>query len=375
MMLRGEAVTAAEVHGYTVPTRTGGVVRPESDGTARWDSTSLIVVRITSGSVSGLGYAYGSPAMFAVARDVLLPPLIGSDPLDTTRAFWAMARSVRNQGWPGVCAGAISAVDIALHDLKARLLDVSLTALLGGARSSVSAYGSGGFTDYSESELTEQLAGWADEGMRAVKMKIGTDPHADLARVSAARDAIGPDVELFVDANGAYERKQALWFAERFAERGVTWFEEPVSSDDLPGLRLLRDTAPGGVRIAAGEYGYTPAYFHAMLSAAAVDVIQADATRCGGVTGFLLAVAQAQGAGIPASSHTAPAIHASLGAALPNVINAEYFHDHVLVEQLFFDGLPALTDGELVPDRGRPGHGLTLREADAEPYVTAVWQG
>jgi L-alanine-DL-glutamate epimerase-like enolase superfamily enzyme len=205
-------------------------------------------------------------------------------------------------------------------------------------------------------------------------MKIGTDPDADLARVSAARDAIGPDVELFADANGAYERKQALWFADRFAERGVTWFEEPVSSDDLPGLHLLRDRGPGGVRIAAGEYGYTPAYFHAMLSAGAVDVIQADATRCGGVTGFLLAVAQAQGAGIPASSHTAPAIHASLGAALPNVINAEYFHDHVLVERTLFDGLPSLRDGELVPDRDRPGHGLVLREADAELYLTSTWR-
>jgi L-alanine-DL-glutamate epimerase-like enolase superfamily enzyme len=111
-----------------------------------------------------------------------------------------------------------------------------------------------------------------------------------------------------------------------------------------------------------------------MLSASAVDVIQADATRCGGVTGFLLAVAQAQGAGIPASSHTAPAIHASLGAALPNVINAEYFHDHVLVERLFFDGLPALREGELVPDRERPGHGLDLRESDAAPYLTAAWR-
>ncbi|WP_345763166.1 enolase C-terminal domain-like protein [Diaminobutyricibacter sp. McL0608] len=373
-MTKEGAATGAEVRGYTVPTRTDSVERPESDGTARWDATSLIVVQVTAGSETGLGYAYGSPAMFAVAREVLLPSLIGSDPLDTTRAFWSMARSVRNQGWPGVCAGAISAVDVALHDLKARLLDVSLTALLGGARRSVSAYGSGGFTDYSERELRDQLGGWAAEGMRAVKLKIGSDPDADLARVAAARDAVGPDVELFVDANGAYERKQALWFAERFAELGVTWFEEPVSSDDLSGLRLLRDRAPGGVRIAAGEYGYTPAYFHAMLSAGAVDVIQADATRCGGVSGFLLAAAQAQGAGIPASSHTAPAIHASLGAALPDVVNAEYFHDHVLVERLFFDGLPTLADGELVPDRGSPGHGLTLRDADAEPYLTARWR-
>ncbi len=367
-------ISSVEVGAYTVPTRSFGAERPESDGTIRWDKTSLVVVQLTAGSQTGLGYAYGSPAALDVIRDVLLPIVLDSDPFDTTRTFWRMAGAVRNLGWPGVCAGAISAVDGAVHDLKARLLGVSLIRLLGGARNSVTAYGSGGFTDYTIAELEEQLSGWAAEGLSAVKMKIGTDPSADLARVVAARSAIGNGVGLFVDANGAYERKQALLFAEQFADLGVTWFEEPVSSDDLDGLRLIRDRAPAGLRIAAGEYGYTPSYFHHMLAAGAVDVIQADATRCGGPTGFLLAAAQATGAQMPASSHTAPALHASLGAALPNVVNAEYFHDHVVIEELFFDGLPALVNGELVPDRGAPGHGLTLKRADAHPYLTAEWR-
>lgn len=364
-------IVAAEVGGYTVPTRSFGVERPESDGTVQWDKTSLVVVQLTAGSQTGLGYAYASPAAFDVVRDVLAPIVVGSDPFDTTRNYWRMARAVRNLGWPGVCAGAISAVDSAVHDLKARLLDISLTQLLGGARTSVTAYGSGGFTDYSIPELQEQLSGWASEGLSAVKMKIGTDPAADLERVAAARSAVGDEVGLFVDANGAYERKQALRFADEFAELGVTWFEEPVSSDDLGGLRLIRDRAPAVMRIAAGEYGYTPSYFHEMLAAGAVDVIQADATRCGGPTGFLLAAAQATAAHVPASSHTAPALHASLDAALPDVVNAEYFHDHVVIENEFFDGLPALIDGELVPDRSAPGHGLTLKRADAHPYLTA----
>ncbi len=373
-MPAGASIAAAEVGAYTVPTRTSGVERPEADGTVQWDKTSLVVVQLTAGSRTGLGYAYASPAALEVIRDVLVPIVLGTNPFDATQSFWRMARAVRNLGWPGVCAGAISAVDSAVHDLKARLLDISLTQLLGGARTSVTAYGSGGFTNYSIAELQEQLAGWAAEGLSAVKMKIGTDPEADLARVAAARSAVGDAVELFVDANGAYDRKQALRFAEQFAEHGVTWFEEPVSSDDLSGLRLIRDRAPAVVRIAAGEYGYTPSYFHEMLAAGAVDVIQADATRCGGPTGFLLAAAQATGAHVPASSHTAPALHASLDAALPTVVNAEYFHDHVVIEGTFFDGLPALVNGELVPDRGMPGHGLTLKGADAHPYLTAEWR-
>ncbi len=366
-------IVAAEVGTYTVPTRTSGVEQPESDGTVRWDKTSLVVVQLIAGAHTGLGYAYASPAAFGVVRDVLVPVLLGADPLDTTKSFWAMSAAVRNLGWPGVCAGAISAADSAMHDLKARLLGVSLTQLLGGARPSVTAYGSGGFTNYSIGELQEQLAGWAEVGLTAVKMKVGTDPEADPARVAAARSAVGDGVGLFVDANGAYERKQALRCAEQFAELGVTWFEEPVSSDDLSGLRLIRDRAPGGLRIAAGEYGYTPSYFHQMLEAGAVDVIQADATRCGGPTGFALAAAQATGAHVPASSHTAPALHASLDAAFPNVVNAEYFHDHVLIEYAFFDGLPALVNGELVPDRSAHGHGLTLKRADAHPYLTEEW--
>jgi L-alanine-DL-glutamate epimerase-like enolase superfamily enzyme len=191
---------------------------------------------------------------------------------------------VRNLGWRGVAATAISALDIALWDLKARLLGVPLVTLFGAARESVAVYGSGGFTSYDLDRLRGQLGGWVEEGCRSVKMKIGAEPERDLVRIEAARAAIG-GAELMIDANGALERKAALDVAERAAGLGVTWFEEPVSSDDLPGLRLLRDRGPGGMEIAAGEYGYEPFYFRRLLDAGAVDVLQADATRCCGYTG------------------------------------------------------------------------------------------
>ncbi len=366
-------VTRIDARFYTVPTTFDGRPHTESDGTASWDSTGVLVVRITAGGEEGLGYAYTGRAGVAVISDVLAGAVLGTDPQDTTRTFWRMAGAVRNLGWPGVCASAVSAIDIALHDLKAKQLDVSLVRLLGGAHSGVAAYGSGGFTSYTDTQLTEQLAGWAEEGFGAVKMKIGTHPEIDAARVRTVRDAIGEDVEIFVDANGAYTRKQATGLAQLFSESGVTWFEEPVSSDDLAGLHLIRDHAPAGMDIAAGEYGYTPHYFHTMLGAGAVDTLQADATRCGGVTGFVLAAALAGAAGVRFSAHTAPALHATLGAALPNVVNVEYFHDHALIEDLFFDGLPDLTRGTLLPDPDRAGHGLSLRHATADPYLTDSW--
>jgi L-alanine-DL-glutamate epimerase-like enolase superfamily enzyme len=276
---------------------------------------------------------------------------------------------VRNVGYPGVAASAISAVDIALWDLKARLLDVPLSSLLGRVRDSVPVYGSGGFTSYSDSRLERQLAGWAEQGISSVKMKVGSEPERDPERVRRARAAIGDGVGLFVDANGAYQRKQALCLAEVFVqEAGVSWFEEPVSSDDLEGLRLLRDRAPAGMDIAAGEYGYDLFYFRRMLEAGAVDVLQADVTRCGGITQLLQVAALCASHGVLLSAHTSPAVHAHVCAAIEPLAHVEYFHDHARIEQMLLDGCPSLIDGGLRPDPQSPGLGLALREREAERF-------
>jgi len=197
------------------------------------------------------------------------------------------------------------------------------------------------------------LRRWAS-GVSGVKMKIGRHPADDLDRVFAARQAIDSDAELFVDANGAYTRKQALAFAEASVELGMRRFEEPVSSDNLEGLRLLRDRAPAGMDIAAGEYGYDLYYFRRMLEAGAVDVLQADVTRYGGVSGFLRVAALCQAHGIPLSAHTAPALHGHPCCSLAPVCHVEYFHDHVRIGHLLFDGAPTPLDGILYPDLSRP---------------------
>ncbi len=349
---------------YTVPTDT-----PESDGTLEWDSTTLVLVTAFAGDCAGLGYTYADNSTGVLIQNLLAKIVEGQDAMAVAASWKAMVRQTRNLGRPGIVSMAISAVDAALWDLKARLMHLPLVTLLGPVREAVPIYGSGGFTSYTNQQLGEQLGGWASSGISRVKMKIGRDAKADRVRVQLARQAIGPDAELFVDANGAYERKLALNQAEAFVTAGVTWFEEPVSSADLEGLRLIRDRAPAGIEIAAGEYGYTADYFRKMLAAGAVDVLQADATRCGGITGFLQAAALCTAHHVDLSAHTAPALHTHVCCAALPIRHLEYFHDHVRIERLFFDGIPQPVNGELQPDRSRPGMGIELKKKDVARFA------
>jgi L-alanine-DL-glutamate epimerase-like enolase superfamily enzyme len=359
----GPPVDRLDVTACVVPTS-----EPESDGTAEWDRTTLIVVQARAGAVTGLGYTYGDLAAADIASRALVPLVRGIDAMDVASAWLTMRRAMRNAGRPGVASTAIAAVDAALWDLKARLLDVSLLDLLGAVRGAVDVYGSGGFTSATPAALSSQLAGWVEAGIPRVKMKVGRDQDADPRRVAAARRAIGPDAELFVDANGAWAAGTARAMAHRFADSGVSWFEEPVSSDDVEGLRHVRRGAPPCMEVAAGEYVYDIGDARRLLERQAVDVLQADATRCG-VTGFLQVAALCEAFHVPLSAHTAPSLHAPLGCAAPCVRHIEYFHDHVRIEERLFDGAPRVRGGRLAPDRSRPGLGLTFRTADAAPFL------
>jgi L-alanine-DL-glutamate epimerase-like enolase superfamily enzyme len=355
-------VERLDVHAYTIPTD-----QPESDGTLDWDSTTIIVVEAHGEGRTGLGYTYCDAAAAEVVRSLLAPAVEGEDATDVRAVWLRLGARLRNAGRPGIGFCALSAVDQALWDLKARLLGIALVDLLGAAHDSVPVYGSGGFCSYSLERIGEQLGGWVAEGIPRVKMKVGREPGRDPARLDAAREAIGDDVELFVDANGAFSRKQALGWAARYTQEwGVTWLEEPVSSADLEGLRLLRDAGPPGLDIAAGEYAYVPADFRNLVTA--VDCLQADVTRCGGVTGLLSACGLASSHGLDVSAHCAPAISAHAFCAVERRRHLEYFHDHVRVEGMLFDGVVRPEEGRLSPDRSRPGNGLELKRADAERF-------
>jgi L-alanine-DL-glutamate epimerase-like enolase superfamily enzyme len=351
---------------YTVPTE-----QPEADGTLTWDHTTVVTVQARAGGTTGLGFTYGSAACDRVVGELLAPVVTGQDPMDVLGVWARMVRAIRNQGRPGIASMAISAVDTALWDLKARLLGQPLACLLGLVRDEVAVYGSGGFTSLGDAELVEQLGGWAKrDRIPRVKMKIGTgwgaEERRDLERVALAREALGDEVELYVDANGAYTRKQAVRVGHALAGQGVTWFEEPVSSDDLDGLREVRDRCPQDV--AAGEYGYDLAYFERMVAAGAVDCLQVDVSRCGGITEWFRAAAVAAARNLDVSAHCAQSLTAHPAAATPNLRHLEYFADHARVDRLLFDGGLDPTGGVLRPDLNRPGAGLDLKQPDAERF-------
>ncbi|WP_211589351.1 enolase C-terminal domain-like protein [Microbispora sp. H11081] len=352
---------------YTVPTDF-----PEADGTLAWTSTTIVIVRAGADGVDGLGWTYGPAATASVVMEMLAPVVADLDPGDVPAAWSAMARGIRNAGRPGIAGLALSAADNALWDLKARRCELPLARLLGAARGAVPVYGSGGFTSYDAERQHRQLAHWAHElGIPRVKIKIGESwgrrEDRDLERMTAARRTIGDGTELFVDANGAYQRKQAVRLARRAADLDVRWFEEPVSSDDLRGLGLVRDLVPADV--AAGEYGYDLVYFERM--APYVDCLQVDVTRCGGISEFLRAAAVAAAHGLQVSGHCAPHQHLAVAAAVPNLRHLEWFHDHARIESMLFEGTASPEGGEVPIDRATPGNGLTLKEEDAARWRTA----
>ena len=367
--MTGPEVTALDAAVYVIPTDA-----PEADGTLAWDKTTMVVITAKAGNERGIGWSYTAAAAATLVGELLADVVTGRDAFDLAGTAEAMARQVRNVGRPGLAAMAISAVDIALWDLKARLLGVALSSLLGRARDTVPVYGSGGFTSYPDERTREQLGGWVEkQRIPRVKIKIGeswgSEERRDLARVRLAREVIGPDAELYVDANGGYTTGQAVRVAAAMDDYGVSWFEEPVSSRDPAGLAAIRRQVRPDV--AAGEYSWSLADSAALITAGAVDCLQLDVTRCGGITEFGRGAALAAAHNLQVSGHCAPNLHAHVAAAVPNLRHLEYFHDHQRIEQMLFDGTLDPDGGAMRPDPGRPGSGMTLRAADAEPFRCA----
>jgi L-alanine-DL-glutamate epimerase-like enolase superfamily enzyme len=360
----GTPLERIEASAFTIPTE-----QPEADGTLEWDSTTILIVQAHAAGQVGTGYSYTQGGAVDVVTGKLAAAIDQVDIMRPGAAWAAMWQATRNLGQTGIVSTAISAVDVALWDLKARVLGISLADLLPTAHDGTPIYGSGGFCNYTDEQLTDQLTGWVEAGIPRVKIKTGRDPERDRHRLEVARRAIGDDVELFADANGAFSRAEAVYWASVYQEFGVRWFEEPVSSDDLAGLHLVRDKAPAGVEVAAGEYGWNLPYFQRMLEAEAVGCLQADVTRCGGISGFLRVAALCDARSMDLSAHCAPQVSAHACAAVWHLRHLEYFHDHDRLEHLVFDGcIEPSPGGVLEPDRSAPGTGLTVRWPDIEKW-------
>jgi len=353
-------VDRLETSCFTIPTD-----EPESDGTMEWDSTTIVVVEAVGGGRRGIGWTYAPEAAGTVVDSMLSSLVEGRDLDDLARIWLDLGAKLRNAGRPGIGHCALSAVDLALWDLRARILEVPLASLLPAAHDHVPIYGSGGFCSYSDERLADQLGGWVAQGIPRVKMKLGRELERDPHRLDVARRAAG-DAELYVDANGAFPAKEAVRWAQRYVEEwDVRWFEEPVSSANFEGLRLVREHST--LDVAAGEYAYVLADFRNIVGC--VDCLQADVTRCGGITGLLRANGLASAHGVDISGHCAPQLSAHALCGVDRLRHLEYFHDHVRIESMLFDGVLSPEGGALVPDRSRAGNGLELKRADAERFA------
>jgi L-alanine-DL-glutamate epimerase-like enolase superfamily enzyme len=360
-----DSIRIKQVHtaAFRIPTAS-----PESDGTLTWNSTTLITTEIEAAGRRGIGYTYADSSAAYLIEHTLKNLLTGKNIFDIPSINRFLSQQIRNNGNCGIAMMAVSAIDSALWDLKAKILEQPLCNVLGKANDKILVYGSGGFTNYSEEQINRQFKNWEELGIEYLKMKIGREPLKDIRRIKATRNAIHKNTKLFVDANGAYTVRQAIEKGNEFDEYDVSWFEEPVPSDDLKGLSFIRQHVPSKINIAAGEYGYNLPYFKQMLSAKAIDVLQADATRCGGITGFLKAGQLAEAYQIPFSSHCAPALHLHAALSLHSFYIAEYFFDHIRIESMLFDGVSPPEKGYLNPDLSRPGLGIEFKHKDAEKF-------
>ena len=261
--------------------------RPLQDSTVPklWHggATDIFVHIHTDEGVEGLGVSQPRPpyAIREIIDRELKPLLIGQDPFDIEKIWNDMFWGMRNYFRKGVAVQAAAAIDVGLWDLKAKALGLPLYRLLGARYESVPVYGSGGWTNMTIDELVEESTGFVARGIRRYKMKVGMNfgqaEREDLERVAAVRDAVGDDVEIYVDANMGYNVKQAIRMSHKFEEYDVRWFEEPVLADNIDGLaEIARSTE---IPVATGENEYTRHGFKELIARGGADIVQPDVGR------------------------------------------------------------------------------------------------
>jgi L-rhamnonate dehydratase len=343
------------------------------DATIRHRDTGrggLFIHLDTDAGISGFGIGSGSGTR-AVIHDMLKPLLVGQNPLHHERLWDDMFWRVRGFGRKGVAFTAISAIDIALWDLKAKHFGVPLYQLLGPYTESVPIYGSGGWTSFSEKELVSEQLSYVERGIPRVKMKVAKDfghcEAEDLQRLKAVRKTVGDDVEIYVDANNGFYAKQAIGFARKMADHNVGWFEEPVLADDIAGLAAIAKAID--IPVATGEHEYTKYGFKELIAQGGADIVQPDVGRVGGVTEWMKVAHLAHAFNLPVAPHAVQLVHLHLACCTPNLKVVEYLGVAEETDKLFYTEVPEPKDGMWSPFPDRPGLGLELDPKAVERYA------
>jgi L-alanine-DL-glutamate epimerase-like enolase superfamily enzyme len=316
-------VRITEVETFIVHVPLPRLVTDAFNKAATWGLPGVIIR--TDEGVTGTGYtsteATGDYAIKDILDRVYAPLLVGEDPLDYQRhwerLYWSGAHWV---GRTGITQMALAAVDIALWDLRAKHFGVPLWRLVGGHKQgTVPSYNTdGGWLNFSQEQLVEEMSALVHQGWTGVKMKIGKpDPREDIRRVAAVRTALGPDVDLMIDVNQVWSTTTALTWAHHFEEFGVKWLEEPLDPDDVEGHLRLRDAT--SIPIALGEHVYSRTAFRDYIERGAISYVQADVTRLGGITEWLAVAELALAHHVDVVPHHADMmrVHQHLGAGHP----------------------------------------------------------
>lgn len=323
---------------------------------------ALFVHVKTDEGLEGLGISAGHSAVQAVVEHTLKDVLIGQDPFDVEKLWNLMFWHVRGFGRKGVAFCAISALDIALWDLKAKALGLPLYKLLGPYTDSVPVYGSGGWTNFDESQLVEEQLGYVERGFRRIKMKVGKDfgtrEDEDVKRLATVRKAVGDDVEIYVDANNGYYAKQAIRMSKVFEEFDVKWLEEPVLADDVEGLAAVARATT--IPVATGEHEYTKFGFKDLIARGGADIVQPDVGRVGGVTEWLKVAHLAHAFNLPVAPHSYQLIHLHVACATPNLKVVEYLGAVEQSDRVWYAEFAEPVNGMWSPDPTKLGLGLEL---------------
>ncbi len=329
---------------------------------AKGRDTVFIFIDTDEGA-SGFSYLSGPRAVRALIHDDISDALIGHDPFNIEALWQDMFWRVRGYGRKGLAFQAISGLDVALWDLKAKALDVPLYRLLGPAHESVPTYGSGGWTHFSIEELVAEQVGYVEAGFRRVKMKVGKDfgmdERGDMARLEAVRKAVGDDVEIYIDANNGYYAKQAIRMSKQFEDYGAAWFEEPVLADDIQGLAAISRATT--IPVATGEHEYTKYGFKDLISQGGADIVQPDIGRVGGVTEWMKVAHLADAFNLPVAPHAYGVLHLHCAMATPNIKAVEITGPEMERWPVLFEDVPPVIDGQWKPFADRPGLGLAPR--------------
>jgi len=305
-----------------------------------------------------------------IINERLAPLVLGEDLTGIERIWDRMYRSVYEPRMPVAVRLAISSVDIALWDILGKTAGIPVYKLLGGFRDKVPAYASGGY--YGESkgveDLIKEAAGYVQDGFRAVKIKTGRlKPEEDVARIRAVRNAVGDDVDIMVDANCAWNSRTAVNIAGDLEKLNISWLEEPVPPQDHAGLAHIRRST--NIRIATGEQEFSRQSIKMLLENDAVDILQVDATVCGGLTEWRKIAALAQTYGVLMAPHAEAQVHIHAVASVPNGLTVEYFPNPTrdpLASDLYLHPVD-ITRGHIsLPST--PGLGISLNTATIERY-------